>query len=125
VKNYSKLSTYAFQGLEPEDDSGTTPFVPAWWEYSYVGEPNKLGARFSANADALSLVRTDGQDTNRVSASGGWHLPYTSSSGQVVALDESLLGLLDDLPDCSGVALGVDRLLQLMSGAASLAEIRA
>ncbi|MBL4908317.1 MAG: LPS assembly protein LptD, partial [Sneathiella sp.] len=64
----------------------------AWWEYSYVGEPNKLGARFSANADALALIRTDGQDTNRLSASGGWHLPYTSSGGQVVTLDASIRG---------------------------------
>ncbi len=91
-RNYSKLSTYAFQGLEAEDDTGTTPFVPAWWEYSYVGEPNKLGARFNASVDALTMVRTDGQDTNRLSASGGWHLPYTSSSGQVVTLDTSIRG---------------------------------
>ncbi len=91
-RNYSKLSAYAFQGLEPEDDSGTTPFVPAWAEYSYVGEPSKLGARFSADFDALTLVRTDGQDTNRLSAKGGWNLPYTSPTGQVITLDASIRG---------------------------------
>ena len=41
-----------------------------------------------------------------------------------VELDESLLMVLDDLPDCSGVALGVDRLLQLISGAGCLAEVK-
>ena len=41
-----------------------------------------------------------------------------------VALDESLLAVLDELPDCSGVAVGVDRLLQLITGAASLAEVK-
>jgi len=91
-RNYSKLSAYSFQGLEAEDHSGTTPFVPAWFQYSYVGEPDKYGARFNANVDSLALVRTDGQDTTRVSLEGGWHLPYTSSIGEVYTLNASIRG---------------------------------
>ena len=41
-----------------------------------------------------------------------------------VALDESLLAVLDQLPDCAGVAVGVDRVLQLMVGVSSLAEVK-
>lgn len=35
-------------------------------------------------------------------------------------LDEALLAVLDQLPDCSGVALGLDRLFMLKQGLASL-----
>ncbi len=40
-----------------------------------------------------------------------------------VPLDEPLLGCLDRLPDCSGVALGVDRLIKIKLGAKTLEEI--
>jgi lysyl-tRNA synthetase class 2 len=41
-------------------------------------------------------------------------------------LDERLLAALDaGLPDCSGVALGLDRLLMLAVGAQDLAEVLA
>lgn len=42
----------------------------------------------------------------------------------LVAMDERLLAALDHgLPDCSGVALGIDRLLMLAVGGTSLAEV--
>jgi lysyl-tRNA synthetase class 2 len=37
-----------------------------------------------------------------------------------VALDEPLLSCLDRLPDCAGVAVGVDRLMKIRTGADSL-----
>lgn len=40
----------------------------------------------------------------------------------VVPIDEALLTALADLPDCAGVALGLDRLIALLLGAQSLAE---
>ena len=91
-RNYGKFSAYAFQGLEADDDSGTTPFVPAWLEYSYISEPDRYGSRYSFDLDSLMLFRTDGQDTNRISGTAGWHLPYTTPSGQVINLDAKLRG---------------------------------
>lgn len=91
-RNYTRVSAIAFQGLDEDDDSGETPFVPGWAEYSYVGEPDRYGSRFSFDMDGLMLVRTEGQDTNRLSASGGWHLPYTTPSGQLLSLDASIRG---------------------------------
>ena len=41
-----------------------------------------------------------------------------------VALDENLLSALTSgLPDCSGVALGFDRLVMLASGARAVSEV--
>ncbi len=42
---------------------------------------------------------------------------------QQMPLDENLLAVLDRLPDCSGVALGLDRLLMLKLGAGSLDQV--
>ncbi len=42
---------------------------------------------------------------------------------QQMPLDENLLAVLDKLPDCSGVALGLDRLLMLKLGAGSLDQV--
>lgn len=38
-------------------------------------------------------------------------------------IDENLLGVLDDLPDCAGVALGVDRLLMHMLGSGDIRDV--
>lgn len=38
-------------------------------------------------------------------------------------IDEHLLAACDDLPACSGIALGVDRLLMVMTGAQSLEDV--
>ena len=40
-------------------------------------------------------------------------------------IDENLLAVLDDLPDCAGVALGVDRLLMCMLGTDDIREVLA
>lgn len=91
-RNFSVLSAYSFQGLKEADVSSETPFVPAWWDYSYVGEPNDFGGRTSVNMDTLLIYREDSQDTNRLSLGGGYHVPYTTSNGQLLSLDTSLRG---------------------------------
>ena len=41
----------------------------------------------------------------------------------VMPIDEHLLAACDDLPACSGIAVGIDRLLMVMTGAKSLQEV--
>jgi lysyl-tRNA synthetase class 2 len=42
-----------------------------------------------------------------------------------VPLDENLLAVLDALPDCAGVALGVERLLMCLAGTDVIADVLA
>ncbi len=44
---------------------------------------------------------------------------------QQVPLDERLLAVLSQLPDCAGVAVGVDRLLMALRGTAQIADVLA
>ena len=41
----------------------------------------------------------------------------------VMPIDERLLAACDDLPPCSGIAVGIDRLLMVITGAKSLREV--
>ena len=42
-----------------------------------------------------------------------------------VPVDDSLLGVLDAMPDCAGVALGVERLLMCLAGTDAIADVLA
>lgn len=42
-----------------------------------------------------------------------------------IPIDERLLGVLDALPDCAGVALGVERLLMCLAGTDAIADVLA
>ncbi len=42
-----------------------------------------------------------------------------------VAIDERLLGVLDALPDCAGVALGIERLLMCLASTDAIADVLA
>jgi lysyl-tRNA synthetase class 2 len=42
-----------------------------------------------------------------------------------IPLDENLLAVLDALPDCAGVALGVERLLMCLAGTHAIADVLA
>lgn len=44
---------------------------------------------------------------------------------RALALDENLLAVLDDLPDCAGVALGIERLLMCLAGTDAIADVLA
>lgn len=75
----------------------------------------ELANGFHELADPVEQRRRFERD-NRLRAERG--LP-------VIPLDEHLLAALEQLPDCAGVALGVDRLLMLAAGKRRLGEVLA
>ena len=91
-RNYARAEALAFQGLEESDDSGETPIVLPFLEYSHVGKTGVFGSRTSVEASALALTRTDGTDTRRLSMKAGWHLPFFGPLGDVYTLSASVQG---------------------------------
>jgi lysyl-tRNA synthetase class 2 len=89
----------------------------------------RFAARFELVVDGVELANgyhelTDAEEQRRRFASD---IERRRQAGKVeLDIDERFLSALDaGLPDCAGVALGVDRLLMLQQGARSLSEVMA
>ncbi len=89
-RNYIAASTYAFQGLEVEDDPGTTPYVAPLLQYSVTVAPERLPGRLYFDASAVSLYREDGFDSRRLSTHGSWQLPFFGPAGDIYTLTTKL-----------------------------------
>lgn len=91
-RDYAAANAYAFQDLRPQDTSGLTPLVLPLLQYNAIGEPGPYGGRFSFDANALSIYRTEGTRTQRTAVQGGWEIPYIASTGEIYTLSARLLG---------------------------------
>jgi LPS-assembly protein len=101
-RRYASASAFTFQDLRRGDDAGTTPVVAPLLDYELVSDPSRLGSRYRLQMNGVSLQRSDGTDTTRLSARGTWELPYTSPIGEVYTLSAGLGGdlyWLDDVAD--------------------------
>ena len=99
-RNYAGINGYAFQGLEVDDDPGQAPLVLPIAEYNLVLEKGLFGGNYTFDANLMSLSRTEGTDTRRLSVDGGWHLPFIGGAGDIYTLNAQLRGDLywvDDL----------------------------
>ncbi len=104
-RNYAAVNAYAFQDLRANQDRSQTPLVAPYALYSFVGHPDPYGGRFSLNANALSLSRDVGPESNRLALTSGWSLPYTAPSGEIYSLSAYLYTdayYVDDVPDPAG-----------------------
>lgn len=82
-RNYAGLRFYHFGGLLIEDTPASESLVLPVADYRYiVGEP-VLGGELSFNANAVSLTRSDGTDSQRVSAQASWRRKIVDPIGQV------------------------------------------
>lgn len=89
-----------FQGLNQDDDPGLTPMILPLMHYSGKTNADSTGSRFGMEADALVLRRRDGQDSHRVSLTGGWQRNYISPLGEVITLFSDIRGdayYIDDI----------------------------
>ena len=82
--SYARLDARAYQSIV----NGTSafsrlPYVLPRYEYDYFGEPDALGGRFSATADAFNVVREDGTSTQRGRLSLDWQRPFQGQLGDL------------------------------------------
>ncbi|MCB2107492.1 MAG: LPS-assembly protein LptD [Rhodobacteraceae bacterium] len=89
---YFSAEAFNFQRQRGSLGLSQTPIIAPLLQFSYVSDSMPGGSYFTADSNAVVLVRTDGSDQNRFSAAVGWHLPYTSDLGAVTTLSASMRG---------------------------------
>ena len=82
-RNYAAANAYYFQGLRSTDSEGDTPIVFPMLDFNHVGDPDRYGGTWKVDANLLTLTRTHGTDSRRISVKPQWELPYTSPAGEV------------------------------------------
>lgn len=111
-QNYAAAEGYYWRGLAVDDDSGQTPIIAPLLSYSALGQPGRGGGRWTLDANFLSLARTSGTDSRRLSLLGGWELPHIAPTGEVYRLYASLQSdayFVDDvIPDGAAPGSSLD-----------------
>ena len=82
--SYFSARALGFQGLRQEDISGLTAFALPIINAEYISKYKPLGGTFKVTGNALALRRTDGLDTERLSASASWNRQWITGPGLVV-----------------------------------------
>jgi LPS-assembly protein len=80
---YSRLDTKFYQGLSTTINDSELPVVLPRYQYSYFGQPDAWGGRFSLDAGAFNVLRTDGTNTRRASMTVNWERPFVGELGDL------------------------------------------
>jgi LPS-assembly protein len=81
--SYSRLDTKFYQGLSSQVVDAELPVVLPRYQYSYVGQPDALGGRFSLDFGAFNILRTVGTNTRRTSLTMNWERPFVGEYGDL------------------------------------------
>ncbi len=91
-RNYFAINGYAFQGLRAQDDPGLEPLVLPQIDFNHVGEVDRFGGETSLDVNLLSLTRSDGTDTRRLSIRPAWQRPFIGPLGDLYKVAFALNG---------------------------------
>ncbi len=84
--SYLTIAGWATQTLRINDDQGQVPLALPVIDYRQRIKDPVLGGKIELQANTLSLLRNDGQDTQRAFAGAKWDLRGLTDWGQVVTL---------------------------------------
>jgi LPS-assembly protein len=84
--SYVSIAGWAFQGLRVDDVQERIPIALPAIDARFRIEPPVLGGALELQANSLSILRIEGQDTQRAFASARWDLRRLTSWGQEVLL---------------------------------------
>jgi len=82
--SYLSLAGWATQTLRITADQGQIPIAIPAFDYRYNIKDPLLGGNIQFQANTLSLIRSDGQDTQRAFSGARWDLRTLTGLGQVV-----------------------------------------
>lgn len=100
--SYINIAGWAFQGLRVTDIGGQQPFALPAIDARFRMRDPWLGGSVELQANSLSILRTEGQDTQRAFASGRWDYRTLTPFGQELVLTAYARG---DLYHANDVAL--------------------
>jgi LPS-assembly protein len=80
---YSRVDVRFYQALNNTIASSTLPLVLPRYEYSYFGQTDDWGGRFSLDAGAFNVVRTVGTNTRRINLTMNWERPFVGPLGDL------------------------------------------
>jgi LPS-assembly protein len=81
--SYARLDTKFYQGLSSQIVDSELPVVLPRYQYSYFGQPDALGGRFSLDAGAFNILRSDGTNTRRANLTMNWERPFVGALGDL------------------------------------------
>ena len=79
---YSKLDGLAYQGLVDSIKQSRLPYVLPRYQYSFFGEPDRLGGRLSFDTVNFNVVRQIGTNTQRAGGTVTWQRPFSGVLGE-------------------------------------------
>jgi LPS-assembly protein len=82
-RHFAAVNAFSFQNLRNGVRNNTVPIAVPVMDYSAVMEPGDYGGRWAFDANMVSLMRTEGTDTRRLSTTASWSQPYYAPSGEV------------------------------------------
>lgn len=91
-RNNINIEAISFQGLNINDDPGKTPLILPHASLHYESNAGAGGSRWTGDASVMSLSRSEGASSNRMSVKGGWQMPFITKYGHVFQLNTSLRG---------------------------------
>ncbi|MGA9013206.1 MAG: LPS assembly protein LptD [Acetobacteraceae bacterium] len=81
--SYSRFDVRFYQTLNEVVVSSELPLVLPRYQYSYFGQPDSWGGRFSLDAGAFNVVRSDGTNTRRANVTLNWSRPFVGALGDL------------------------------------------
>jgi LPS-assembly protein len=81
AQSYLVTNFYAFQSLRRTNRPGLAPVVLPQISYFWDGLRDTLGGRFSLQGHASSILRTNGQDNQRLIGLGQYEVPFLNTLG--------------------------------------------
>ncbi len=84
--SYLSLAGWATQTLRINAEQGQIPLAVPAFDYRRILDDPVLGGQVQLQANTLSLIRKDGQDTQRAFAGAQWDLRRLTGLGQVVTV---------------------------------------
>ena len=79
---YTKLDALAYQGLVASIKQSRLPYVLPRYEYSFTGQPDRLGGHLSFDTVDFNVTRAVGTNTQRAGGTLNWQRPFEGALGE-------------------------------------------